>query len=118
MSAESSALPRNSRRTMRRAIVIPKIVFSGTTMSAILSVSSSALTASGSVIESQTGASPPEKVCVMIIPTGTIRSSAREASATNRSPYLTIMLRVPAVEGGDGQEHHEREREQHDRHRG
>ena len=72
MSAESSAFPRKSRRTIRSAMVIPKIVFSGTVISVILSVSSRAATASGVVSASHTGARPPEKVWATMIPTGTI----------------------------------------------
>ena len=56
---------------------MPNAVFSGTAMSAISSVSLSAFSASGDVIASQTGASPPENVCHTMMLTGTRRSAAR-----------------------------------------
>ncbi len=77
MSAESSAFPRKSRRTIRSAMVMPKIVFSGTVIRVILSVSTSAATASGEVSEFHTGARPPENVCRTMIVTGTISRKAR-----------------------------------------
>src|SRR5512142_1552480 len=117
MSAERSALPGNSRRTMTSAIVMPKIVFKGTAISAISRVSLSAATASRAVIASHTGPTPFENVCATIMPTGISSRPARERSAIDRRPNLTIMLRPPPSKRRDRHEHGQRDGEQHDRER-
>jgi hypothetical protein len=61
-SAFRTAFPRNGCRTRTSAHATPKIVFRGTAMSAIRSVSQSACRKSGSVIALQTGSRPCWKV--------------------------------------------------------
>ena len=62
MTASTKALPRKRPRTSASAVITPKIVFSGTAMSAISSVSQKACTAAGVVIDCHTGARPCSKV--------------------------------------------------------
>ena len=62
MSASSSRLPRKRPRTSTSAVMIPKIVFSGTAIAAISIVSQNALIAAGVVIESQTAPTPCSNV--------------------------------------------------------
>ena len=77
MSAFKNVLPGKLRRTIRIAIVIPKMVFSGTAIRATLIVNSSALIASASVAAFHTGMTPPEKVWMKMIATGTISRANR-----------------------------------------
>jgi hypothetical protein len=62
MTASIAPLPRKRPRTSASAVTIPKIVLSGTAMSAISIVSQKAWTAAGVVTELQTGASPCSNV--------------------------------------------------------
>ena len=77
MRALKSTLPGKFRRTIKSAMVIPKMVFSGTVIRAISSVSSSARRASCCVAAFSTGVRPPEKVWARMIVTGTIRRANR-----------------------------------------
>ena len=62
IKASTKALPRKRPRTSASAAITPKIVFSGTAMSAISSVSQNAWTAAGVVIDCHTGSRPCSKV--------------------------------------------------------
>ena len=62
MSASSSALPRKRPRTSTSAVSTPKIVFSGTAIAAISSVSQNALIAAGVVTDSITAPRPGSSV--------------------------------------------------------
>ena len=62
MTASTKALPRKRPRTSASAVMTPKIVFSGTAMSAISIVSQKAWTAAGVVIDCHTGIRPCSKV--------------------------------------------------------
>ena len=77
MSALRSTLPGKFRRTIRSAMVMPKMVLSGTVIRAISSVNSSARRASCWVAAFSTGVRPPEKVCTTMIVTGTISRARR-----------------------------------------
>ena len=62
MSALSSALPRNSRRTMTRAVMTPNTVLMGTTMAVMVSVSQKACWNPGREMALSTGSRPCSKV--------------------------------------------------------
>ena len=62
MTALSSVLPQNLRRTMAMAQTIPNTVFTGTAMAVMMSVSFSAWIVSGVVSAFQAGAKPSSNV--------------------------------------------------------
>src|SRR4051794_1933122 len=115
-SALSAPTPGKRWRTIRSAQRIPNTVFSGTAIDATRSVSLSACSASGFVTSCQGGPKPRENVRSATSATGRSSSTAREASATERSETLAIMLCHQPAQPADAEKHAERDPEQHERH--
>src|SRR5215471_18922693 len=94
---------------------MPKAVLSGTTTSAISSVSFSACTAFGFDTASQNGPSPCSNARQKISATGATRMTPTYASDVKRTAYLPIMAHRPVPHGADHEEDAERDQEQEHR---
>src|SRR6266516_6851717 len=95
---------------------MPKIVFAGTAIAAMISVSFRACSASGVVTASHAGPKPCSNVRYKIKPTGATRRTPTYASDANRRTYLPIVPRGAPAQPPDQQQHAEGDAEQHDRH--
>src|ERR1700735_5236798 len=110
--------PRTFERASSSAAPTPKIVFSGTAISAITNDSQNALTAAGVVAQFHAVANPCSNVRAKIAPIGISSSTSRYRSATARSDSLDRWLSSTASPPpAQAEQHQERDQQQHDRQR-
>ncbi len=100
--------PGNRRRTIKSAHTVPKIVFSGTQIAAMMSVSLNACTVFGSVSECHRCSPPLSNARQKTIMSGPISTISRYPRATNRSANLgTFVPRCEEAQAADREQQRE-----------
>src|ERR1700729_1141795 len=118
ISASSTDLPRALLRARTIAAPTPKIVLSGTAMTASITVNQNALTAAGVVMYDQAVPIPCSNVRQNTRPTGSRSSSPRYASATNRSDRVERRLTIHSgSHPSQAEQHQQGDQHEHNRQR-
>src|SRR6266540_3607969 len=121
ISAFMIRLPGNWCRTSSSATPTPKIALSSTDQNDTMAVILKACTTEGSASASRTGLRPFANVRQNTRPTGSTSRNSRYVTATRRSMILGETLATagpPSLQDVEGDQHDQRDDEQHGRHRG
>src|SRR5258707_6119581 len=102
------------RRTIASAQTTPKIAFSGTAITAMISVSLNACTVLGSLSVFQSVPAPLSNARTQTIVSGPSRTASRYPSARNRRTYLrTLVPRCEEAQAADREQQREGDEEHH-----